>query len=42
MDGLKLKQVALQHLFVACDGGNLSEAMWLKVEISAIDAALGE
>jgi hypothetical protein len=33
-------QVALDHLLVASGGTNLSETMWLKSEIAAVEAAL--
>jgi alkyl sulfatase BDS1-like metallo-beta-lactamase superfamily hydrolase len=39
-DGLKIKKAALDHLLKAGGGGNLSETMWLKSEIAAIDATL--
>jgi glyoxylase-like metal-dependent hydrolase (beta-lactamase superfamily II) len=37
---LKVKKAALDHLLIASGGGNLSETMWLKSEIAAIDAVL--
>jgi alkyl sulfatase BDS1-like metallo-beta-lactamase superfamily hydrolase len=37
---LKVKKAALEHLLVASGGSNLSETMWLKSEISEVDAAL--
>lgn len=36
---LKIKRVALDHLLVASGGSNLSETMWLKSELAALDAA---
>ena len=39
---LKAKKAALQQLLKACGGSNLSETMWLKTEISACEAGLGE
>ena len=40
LDSLKVKKTALDHLLVASGGSNLSETMWLKSEIAAVDAAL--
>jgi alkyl sulfatase BDS1-like metallo-beta-lactamase superfamily hydrolase len=40
-DALKLKKDALQKLLGDSGGGNLSETMWLKSEIAAVEAALG-
>ncbi len=37
---LKIKKLALDHLLVASGGSNLSETMWLKSEIAAVEAAL--
>ena len=37
---LKIKRVALEHLLVASGGSNLSETMWLRSELAALDAAL--
>jgi hypothetical protein len=37
---LKIKKIALDHLLVASGGTNLSETMWLKSEIAAVEAAL--
>jgi alkyl sulfatase BDS1-like metallo-beta-lactamase superfamily hydrolase len=37
---LKIKKVALDHLLVASGGTNLSETMWLKSEIAAVEAVL--
>ena len=34
---LKIKRVALEHLLVASGGSNLSETMWLKSELAALD-----
>jgi alkyl sulfatase BDS1-like metallo-beta-lactamase superfamily hydrolase len=39
---LQIKKTASEHLLVASGGTNLSETMWLKSEIAACDAALGE
>jgi alkyl sulfatase BDS1-like metallo-beta-lactamase superfamily hydrolase len=39
--GLKIKKLAHEHLLVASGSSNLSETMWLKSEIAAVDAALG-
>jgi glyoxylase-like metal-dependent hydrolase (beta-lactamase superfamily II) len=39
-DALRVKKAALDHLLKASGGGNLSETMWLKSEIAAIDALL--
>ena len=36
---LKIKKIALDHLLVASGGTNLSETMWLKSEIAAVEAA---
>jgi alkylation response protein AidB-like acyl-CoA dehydrogenase len=41
VDALKIKKAAHEHLLIASGGGNLSETMWLKSEIAAIDAAIG-
>jgi glyoxylase-like metal-dependent hydrolase (beta-lactamase superfamily II) len=38
---LAVKKEALQTLLRDCGGQNLSETMWLKSEIAAVDAALG-
>jgi alkyl sulfatase BDS1-like metallo-beta-lactamase superfamily hydrolase len=40
-DALRVKRTALEHLLVQSGGTNLSETMWLKSEIAAVDAALG-
>ncbi len=40
-DALGVKKAALDHLLIASGGGNLSETMWLKSEIAAIDAVIG-
>jgi hypothetical protein len=40
-DALAVKKDALQLLLRESGGTNLSEVMWLKSEIAAIDAALG-
>ena len=40
-DALRAKRDALQGLLTASGGHNLSETMWLKSEIAAVDAALG-
>ena len=37
---LKIKKIALDHLLVASGNINLSETMWLKSEITAVEAAL--
>jgi alkyl sulfatase BDS1-like metallo-beta-lactamase superfamily hydrolase len=37
---LKIKKIALDHLLVASGNINLSETMWLKSEIAAIETAL--
>jgi alkyl sulfatase BDS1-like metallo-beta-lactamase superfamily hydrolase len=37
---LKIKRVALDHLLVASGNTNLSETMWLKSEIAAVEATL--
>jgi alkyl sulfatase BDS1-like metallo-beta-lactamase superfamily hydrolase len=39
---LQIKKTASEHLLVASGSTNLSETMWLKSEIAAVDAALGE
>jgi alkyl sulfatase BDS1-like metallo-beta-lactamase superfamily hydrolase len=39
---LQIKKTASEHLLVASGQTNLSETMWLKSEIAAIDAALGK
>jgi alkyl sulfatase BDS1-like metallo-beta-lactamase superfamily hydrolase len=39
---LRIKKTASEHLLVASGGTNLSETMWLKSEIAACEAALGE
>jgi alkyl sulfatase BDS1-like metallo-beta-lactamase superfamily hydrolase len=36
---LKIKKVALDHLLMTSGGTNLSETMWLKSEIAAVEAA---
>jgi alkyl sulfatase BDS1-like metallo-beta-lactamase superfamily hydrolase len=41
-DALAVKKRALQLLLEASGGSNLSETMWLKSEIAATEAALGE
>lgn len=38
---LVVKKDALQHLLSESGGSNLSETMWLKSEITAVDSALG-
>jgi len=40
LTALKIKRVALDHLLVASGNNNLSEAMWLKSELAAPDAAM--
>ena len=40
LDSLSIKKAALNQLLTASSGGNLSETMWLKSEIAAVDAAL--
>jgi alkyl sulfatase BDS1-like metallo-beta-lactamase superfamily hydrolase len=40
-DALAVKKSALEQLLASAAGGNLSEMMWLKSEIAAVDAALG-
>jgi alkyl sulfatase BDS1-like metallo-beta-lactamase superfamily hydrolase len=40
-EALSVKKDALQRLQADSGGSNLSEAMWLKSEIAAVDAALG-
>ena len=40
LDSLSVKKAALNQLRTAGGGSNLSETMWLKSEIAAIDAAL--
>ena len=40
-DALKVKKTALELLLSASGGSNLSETMWLKSEIAAVDLALG-
>jgi glyoxylase-like metal-dependent hydrolase (beta-lactamase superfamily II) len=40
-DALAMKKRATEHLLKASGGGNLSETMWLKSEIAAIDAVIG-
>jgi alkyl sulfatase BDS1-like metallo-beta-lactamase superfamily hydrolase len=37
---LKIKRVALEHLLVSSGNTNLSETMWLKSEIAAVEAAI--
>jgi len=37
---LAVKRAALEHVLAQAGGGNLSETMWLKSEIAAVDAAL--
>jgi alkyl sulfatase BDS1-like metallo-beta-lactamase superfamily hydrolase len=39
-DALTVKKTAHEHLLVASGSTNLSETMWLKSEIAAVDAAL--
>jgi alkyl sulfatase BDS1-like metallo-beta-lactamase superfamily hydrolase len=39
---LAVKKIALQHLLTASGGTNLSETMWLRSEIAAVDEALGK
>ncbi len=41
-DGLRVKKAALEQLLAACGGVNLSETMWLKSEIAAVDASVVE
>ena len=38
-DALAVKKASLEHLLIACANRNLSETMWLKSEISAVEAA---
>ena len=38
--GLTVKKAAHEHLLIASGSSNLSETMWLKSEIAAVDAAL--
>ncbi len=38
--GLMVKKTAHEHLLIASGSSNLSETMWLKSEIAAVDAAL--
>jgi glyoxylase-like metal-dependent hydrolase (beta-lactamase superfamily II) len=38
---LAVKKDVLQRLLADCGGSNLSETMWLRSEIAAVDAALG-
>jgi alkyl sulfatase BDS1-like metallo-beta-lactamase superfamily hydrolase len=38
-DALAVKKASLEHLLIACTSQNLSETMWLKSEISAVEAA---
>jgi hypothetical protein len=40
-DALSVKRDALQVLLAASGGTNLSEVMWLRSEIAAVEAALG-
>jgi alkyl sulfatase BDS1-like metallo-beta-lactamase superfamily hydrolase len=40
-DALSVKRDALQLLLAASGGTNLSEVMWLRSEIAAVEAALG-
>ena len=40
-DALAIKKRATEQLLKASGGGNLSETMWLKSEIAAIDALIG-
>ena len=40
LDSLNVKKAALNQLLTASGGNNLSETMWLKSEIAAVDAAL--
>ena len=40
LDSLNVKKAALDQLLTASGGNNLSETMWLKSEIAAVDAAL--
>jgi len=34
---LKIKRIALEHLFVASGGSTLSETMWLRSELAAVE-----
>jgi alkyl sulfatase BDS1-like metallo-beta-lactamase superfamily hydrolase len=40
-DALKVKELALEQLLESSGSTNLSETMWLKSEIAAVEAALG-
>ncbi len=42
LDALSVKKAALDQLLVASGGSNLSETMWLKSEIAAVEATLSE
>ena len=42
IDSLRVKKTALDHLLIGSNGSNLSETMWLKSEIAAIDSMIGE
>ncbi|MFZ4746500.1 MAG: hypothetical protein ACOYLK_06320 [Sphingomonas sp.] len=38
-NALAVKKASLEHQLIACVNQNLSETMWLKSEISAVEAA---